>query len=439
MAVWPTRLPNDQGELFGLNGTSYAAAYVSGVAALVRSRFPELTAAQVVRQTHRQCTRCGAVAIEPRRRWHRGSGRRADVGHLRYGLSGTRIPACCRTGSADPEGFHPTDDRIGGHGCPARRRRADGSDRREPTEGHLVTARIALALLAIVPAAMAYPWDTPTDWWVFGVAVAVVLLAFAWWGGLFLTTAIGRRFAVWRRNHGKSGSRPSNEVTVLLRVESPDGAALPLPVLAGYVERFGIRASKVRATSVDAGGARTTWVSMTLGATDNLAALRARSPEIPLHDTAETVGRRLADQLREAGLNAAIVESARGPLVARGHEAWRAVRDDGDPAGYVAAYRIPVDDRLGARLAEVWSRTARETWTALEFGGTANSPTVAAVCAFRTSGAPAKAPLPGLQVQRGLQRPLLMALDPRSVDRLDVDAVALADGARSPRVAGLGD
>jgi type VII secretion protein EccE len=237
---------------------------------------------------------------------------------------------------------------------------------------------------------------------------------------------IGRRLAVWRRNRGKSGSPSSNEVTVLLRVESIDGAALPLPVLAGYVERFGIRASKVRVTSVDADGARTTWVSMTLGATDNLAALLARSPEIPLHETAEIVGRRLADQLREAGLNAAIVESARGPLVARGHETWRAVRDDGDPAGYVAAYRIPIDDRLGARLAEVWSLTARETWTALEFSGTANSPTVAAICAFRTDVAPKEAPLPGLDVQRGLQRPLLTTLDPRSVGRLD-DAVAVPD------------
>jgi membrane-anchored mycosin MYCP len=43
-------LPNDRGEMFGLNGTSYAAAYVSGVAALVRSRFPELRAEQVVRR-----------------------------------------------------------------------------------------------------------------------------------------------------------------------------------------------------------------------------------------------------------------------------------------------------------------------------------------------------------------------------------------------------
>jgi type VII secretion protein EccE len=291
-----------------------------------------------------------------------------------------------------------------------------------------VTARIALALLVVVPAAMAYPWNTTTDWWVLGVTIAVVLLAFAWWGGLFLTTMIGRRLAVWRRNRGKSGSRSSNEVTVLLRVDATDGTALPLPVLAGHVERFGIRASKVRVTSVDADGARTTWVSMTLGATDNLAALLARSPEIPLRETAEIVGRRLADQLREGGLNAVIVESARGPLVARGHETWRAVRDDGDPAGYVAAYRIPIDDRLGARLAEVWSLTARETWTALEFSGTAKSQTVAAVCAFRTDVAPKKAPLPGLDVQRGLQRRLLTALDPRSGDRLNV-AVAVPDGA----------
>ncbi len=43
-------LPNARGELAPASGTSYAAAYVSGVAALVRSRFPELTAEQVVRR-----------------------------------------------------------------------------------------------------------------------------------------------------------------------------------------------------------------------------------------------------------------------------------------------------------------------------------------------------------------------------------------------------
>lgn len=43
-------LPNDRNELFPVSGTSYAAAYVSGVAALVRSRFPGLTAEQVVQR-----------------------------------------------------------------------------------------------------------------------------------------------------------------------------------------------------------------------------------------------------------------------------------------------------------------------------------------------------------------------------------------------------
>ncbi|WP_370647172.1 type VII secretion-associated serine protease mycosin [Mycobacterium sp. IDR2000157661] len=41
-------LPDEQGRLYGLNSSSFAAAYVSGVAALVRSRFPELSAEQVV-------------------------------------------------------------------------------------------------------------------------------------------------------------------------------------------------------------------------------------------------------------------------------------------------------------------------------------------------------------------------------------------------------
>lgn len=41
-------LPNDRQQLTPLNGTGYAAGYVSGVAALVRSKYPDLPAAQVV-------------------------------------------------------------------------------------------------------------------------------------------------------------------------------------------------------------------------------------------------------------------------------------------------------------------------------------------------------------------------------------------------------
>jgi membrane-anchored mycosin MYCP len=41
-------LPNEHQQLVPLSGTSYAAGYVSGVAALVRSKYPELNAAQAI-------------------------------------------------------------------------------------------------------------------------------------------------------------------------------------------------------------------------------------------------------------------------------------------------------------------------------------------------------------------------------------------------------
>jgi membrane-anchored mycosin MYCP len=41
-------LPNQRQQLAALNGTDYAAGYVSGVAALVRSKYPQLKATQVI-------------------------------------------------------------------------------------------------------------------------------------------------------------------------------------------------------------------------------------------------------------------------------------------------------------------------------------------------------------------------------------------------------
>jgi type VII secretion-associated serine protease mycosin len=43
-------LPDDHQQQIALSGTSYAAGYVAGVAALVRSKYPSLTATQVVRR-----------------------------------------------------------------------------------------------------------------------------------------------------------------------------------------------------------------------------------------------------------------------------------------------------------------------------------------------------------------------------------------------------
>jgi type VII secretion protein EccE len=174
-------------------------------------------------------------------------------------------------------------------------------------------------------------------------------------------------------------------------------------------------------TNRDEGGVRTTWISMTLRAVDNLAALQARSADLPLTDTAEIVGRRLADHLRETGLLAAIVVDAPGPLVAGGREKWRGVRDEG---GFISAYGMTVDESLAVRLAEMWSQPT-ETWTAIEFGGTSAHPTVRALCAVRTAEPVRGKPVAGLTAQPGIQGPLLTALAPTSADRLEIPSSPL--------------
>ena len=163
---------------------------------------------------------------------------------------------------------------------------------------------------------------------------------------------------------------------------------------------------------------------MTLNAHDNLAALQARSPELPLYDTTEVVGRRLADHLRESGLDAVMVTEAAAPLPGPGRETWTGVADE---FGVVSAYGIRADDRLGERLAEV-SALPTETWVTLEFSGTAAHPAVAAACAVRTAEPATGVPVAGLIAHRGVQRPLLTAVDPTSAGRLGIAAVPAPEG-----------
>ena len=278
-----------------------------------------------------------------------------------------------------------------------------------------MTARLALALLFIVPAGLAYPWQTVTSRWVLGAAVAVVLIVFAWWRGEFVTTLLARRLAIIGRNARKTPpvSAPVDRASVLLRVESAEARELPVALIAGYADRYGLRCDKVRITSRDAGGRRQTWVGLTLAAADNLAALQARSARIPLHDTADIVGRRLSDQLRENGWTVSAMDGGQPDPVSDGaKESWRSLADD---AGYVAAYGIPVRDLPGV-LDEVWAHPAQETWTAVEFGPN----TAAALVALRTAEAPGAAvPVPGLTRLGGRQRPVLDALNLFAAQRLD--------------------
>jgi type VII secretion protein EccE len=281
-----------------------------------------------------------------------------------------------------------------------------------------MTVRITMALLFVVPAAMAYPWPTTHDRWLLGIAVAAVVIPFARWRGAFLTTLLARRLAVWRRTRpsGRRRSTPGTRTTALLRVD-PDSAEqdVPLAVIAGYLDRYGIRADAIRITSRDAANGSAKWIGLTLDANDNLAALRARAPDIPLRKTAEVAARRLANHLRETGYRAHIADADEIPAMPAGKETWRGVRTE---SGYLAAYRVAVDDRPTEALSAVRSHRSSEIWTALELSGAATKPTVTAACAIRTDARPGARPLPGLIPQRGRQRPALDALHPLSVQRL---------------------
>ena len=101
--------------------------------------------------------------------------------------------------------------------------------------------RLTLALLVAIPAAMAYPWQSSADRWLLGVAIAVVIVLFAWWRGLFVTTMIARRIALWRRRNRTDGSHRSCEfATVVLRVEPRETGDVPLALISGYLDRYGI-------------------------------------------------------------------------------------------------------------------------------------------------------------------------------------------------------
>ena len=293
-----------------------------------------------------------------------------------------------------------------------------------------MTLRMTLALLLIIPAAMTYPWHSIHHRALLAVAVAVVLILFAPWRGAFVTTLIGRRWSVWRRNHAKGQAVAADRVSVVLRVEAAQVDTVPLSDLAGYLQRYGVRCESVRIISRDADGQRDTWVSLIVDAAANLAALQARSSDLPLAETAEVLGRRLAEQLRECGLTVSPEKNPDAPLRTDAREGWRAVRDD---QGYLTGYGL-ASQALPEGLAEL--KSDGELWTVLELSGAPADPVVAAACAVRTAQRPAAAAVAGLVTASGLQRPLLQAMDPQSVRRLPITPNRLPAGLSWPVGAG---
>ncbi|PQM50768.1 type VII secretion protein EccE [Mycolicibacter virginiensis] len=285
-------------------------------------------------------------------------------------------------------------------------------------------ARIALVLLAVVPAVMASPWETTAQRWALAVGIIVTILLLGWWRGLHFTTIARRRLSMLRSRGGAHTDRrdaAGARATAALRITaSAAGNAVPLSLIASYLNRYGLRADAVRITSRAGAGATDTWIGVTYAAAPNLAALQARSASIPLQRTVDIAVRRLADHLREIGWDTAIVADDEIPSLidAGAREAWRSVVDGtGD---HVAAYQVGIDAALSDTISRIQAVNANETWTVLEVAEADGQQTVAAACALRTGSAPdGGAPLAGLLPQQGNHRNALLGLHPLSGVRLD--------------------
>jgi type VII secretion protein EccE len=279
--------------------------------------------------------------------------------------------------------------------------------------------RLTIVLLAVVSAVLAYPWHSTHDRWALGIAIAVVLVSLLWWRGHFLTTIAGRRLRVLL--HRKSITAAPADLhwaggdavaTVLLRIDSSD-RELPADVLAGYLDRYGVQADSVRVTTRTIANDTTTWIGLTFSGARNLDALKARSAQIPLRETAENAGRRLINHLREIGWTATLADPDQVPdlVAADAREQWQSVND---ARGYLTTYAAKTPEALAAV-----SSAAAEVWTVVEIAGTSPLAQVRAAAAIRTEDRPkGPAPLPGLTPIPGRQASALAALHPLSGARL---------------------
>ncbi|WP_167098058.1 type VII secretion protein EccE [Mycobacterium sp. DL592] len=288
--------------------------------------------------------------------------------------------------------------------------------------------RITLVALAVIPAVLAYPWRTAHDRWVLGVGVVLAVVLLAWWRGRHLTSVVAGRIALLVRGRRPSTHQPAPltdaRTTVALRLAPGAHDEIPLSLIAGYLDRYGVRADAVRLTSRDTASGRTTWVTLTLSATANLVALQARSADLPLRETAETVLRRLADHLRELGWSVNTTDldipDLLGPVP---QERWRSVQDG--TQGYLTAYGVTVGEDLGSTLAEIRAYPSSEVWTAVQITGTVQRPKLAAAAAIRSEdGSPAD--LPTLVVQDGRQLAAVTSLHPLSLEGVVAEQVQLS-------------
>lgn len=359
-----------------------------------------------------------------------------------------------------------------------------------------------LTSLLLIGWALLVPAGRQPRWWHLLLATAVVIAFLGSWHGLHLSTAVARWTPMAWRNHrlrsadtihphrrGMSEStdpdRPTRvlEARIIIHLRphphtlttpADHKDQLPWQFIIAWLHRYGVRADELTVCSVtrtptpsslrsDAASLltghtpqhRDTWLTYTLRADSNVAALTSRQTLIGSADTesedtsrhirqaslADTTARRLIAELREQGWLATLCDTPEQQLpqfvpqsATVRREAWTATEYSD---GFRAVHTVD-PQALSAVLSALPTLATKATWVAVTIGSRGHQPTTISACvATLTVTRPPRQPLPGLNGFHGLHHqvaPTLTAtgmhdadhLTERATTELSIDLAKLA-------------
>lgn len=348
-----------------------------------------------------------------------------------------------------------------------------------------------LASLALLGWALLVPAGHQPLWWHYLIGVAVLLVFLGSWHSQHISTAVRRwvplalhnrrlRVAATQPSRRRSQQQPTHrapnrdrelEAHIVIHLRPHPHALvaaidatdqLPWDFVTKWLNRYGIRADELAITAVtrtpppsglraDAAALlpsgisqhRDTWLTYTLRAESNVAALTARQSTLgrgPDRDAdnegpdgdgpgsdlprraalADTTARRLIAELREQGWLATLVGPS-DPLprfvpatATMRREAWTATEYSD---GFRAVYAVD-PNALPAVLTALPGLATKATWTTVTIRSRGRQPaSITSYVATLTSTLPSRRPLPGLEGFHGLHRQVAAALAVGGSDR----------------------
>lgn len=416
--AYPPSRPGEKNMPFW--GTSFSAAYVSGVAALVRAKFPELTAYQVINRIVQSAhnppagvdNKLGYGLVDPvaALTFNIPSGDRMAPGAQSRVITPAAPPPSARSPGAQ---YRYRVRRRSGHRC------AGNGNRGSATEGALTSKltgfsprsarRVAGVWTVFVLASAGWALGGQLGA-VMAVVVGVALVFVQWWGQPAWSWAVlglrGRRPVKWNdpitlaNNRSGGGVRVQDGVAVVAvqllgrahRATTVTGSVtvesdnvidvvelapllrhpLDLELDSISVVTFGSRTGTVgdypRVYDAEIGtppyaGRRETWLIMRLPVIGNTQALRWRTS---VGAAAISVAQRVASSLRCQGLRAKLATATDlaeldrrlgSDAVAGSAQRWKAIRGE---AGWMTTYAYPAEAISSRVLSQAWTLRADE-------------------------------------------------------------------------------